>query len=490
MITKQKREEFSSYLEDTSNLKGTASSLYLPQERNEIISMIREWGEKKIPYTISSGRTGTTGGCVPLAGVVISLENLKKIIDIDKEKRTVSLEAGVSLEELEREANKFNLTLRASPTESLAFVGGAISTCASGVRGFGYGSIRNYIKECEVVLPTADTFTLKRGGITSKKRVFDFEQKSKKYQFSLPAYTMPRVKSQAGYFVADNIDLIDLFCGAEGTLGIVTSCTLMLQQIPPHAFDGLVFFKNENDALEFVAEIRALTKNTSLGATSLEFFDVRSLEMLKEKFSFIPSSATAAVYFEQEAKDQKRYNTLLEQWAQLIEKNNASLDESIIAETPKEREKVFDFRHTLPQMINEFLRQHNQIKAATDIAVPWEHFREMYTFYKGKGGESKIHFVNFGHIGESHLHFNFLPKNEEQGLLARKYLTLFCQKATSLGGTVSAEHGIGKIKKPYLKIMYTEKDINEMMLLKKYFDPHCLLGLDNIFGKDILLKTG
>ena len=112
----------------------------------------------------------------------------------------------------------------------------------------------------------------------------------------------------------------------------------------------------------------------------------------------------------------------------------------------------------------------------------------MYAFYKEVAKEADIKYVNFGHIGESHLHFNFLPSNDDEGQRARKYLKKLCQRAVSLGGTVSAEHGIGKIKKPYLKIMYNETEIREMAALKKHFDPHCLLGLDNIFDKELLFR--
>jgi D-lactate dehydrogenase (cytochrome) len=485
MVIKTKKEEFQSYLEDTSNLKGSATLLYIPQEVEEISCIVRECTNRKIPFTISGGRTGTTGGCVPLEGAVISLEKLKKIKDIDKDKKIVYLEAGVSLEELEQEVNRFNLTLRASPTEGLALVGGAVSTSASGVRGFGYGSIRNYVLGIEVVLPTGEIMEIRRGEIFSKNRMFDFEYKGKKIKFLLPSYNIPKVKSQAGYFVNDNMDLIDLFIGSEGTLGIIVSCKIKLQQFPLNIFDGLVFFKKESSAFEFISSIKKLKSSNLLKPASLEFFDKRSLEMLKENYPFIPLSE-AAVYFEQEVERDKDYTPLMEKWASLIESHGASLDSSILAETPEERRKVFSFRHELPQIINEFLRHHHQIKSATDIAVCWDKFLEMYSFYKEVGESSCIDYVNFGHIGESHLHFNFLPRDEEESIRAREYLKVFCQKAVNLGGTVSAEHGVGKIKKPYLKIMYTEKEIREMAHLKKYFDPYCLLSLDNIFDKELL----
>jgi D-lactate dehydrogenase (cytochrome) len=252
-------------------------------------------------------------------------------------------------------------------------------------------------------------------------------------------------------------------------------------------FDGLVFFNKENEALNFVDKIKLLKRNNLSGVISLEFFDRNSLELLKPEYPFVPH-AEAAVYFEQECRNEKEHSFLIEKWAVLIEEYGASLDISLLADTPKEREKIFKFRHRLPQLINEFLRQHKQIKAATDIAVPCENFREMYNFYMDTAKESGLEYVNFGHIGESHLHFNFLPKSDSENLEAKKYLKIFCEKAVSLGGTVSAEHGIGKIKKPYLKIMYDGEQIREMAALKKYFDPYCLVGLDNIFEKELLFK--
>jgi len=485
MIIKNKKEQFLNYLEDTSNIEGNASLLYVPQAKEEISHSIRECRSKKIPFTLSSGRTGTTGGCVPCGGAVISLEELNKIIDIDRDKQTVRLESGVSLENLETEVNKFDLTLRASPTESLAFIGGAISTSASGVRGFGYGGIRNYVMEIEVHLTTGEIMNIKRGEILSKGRRFDFEHKGRRFKFDIPSYTLPEVKSQAGYFARDNMDLIDVFIGSEGTLGVITSCRVLLQKVPFGIFDGLVFFPKEENALEFVNKIKELKRSGSFYPASLEFFDKNSLEMLKQVYSFIPI-ADSAVYFEQETEDDKDYDSLIERWQILIEESGASLDKSNLADTPKERERIFEFRHKLPQMINEFLRQNKQIKAATDISVPGNKFREMYGFYKDIAVKSRIKYVNFGHIGESHLHFNFLPKNELESLRAKECIEVFCKRGVSLGGTVSAEHGIGKIKKYYLKTMYKENEIKEMAALKKYFDPDCLLGLDNIFEKELL----
>jgi len=487
MIIKTKKEEFESYLEDTSNLYGNASSLHIVKSRGELVELIRDFNKHKTCFTISAGRTGTTGGCVPLGGVIISIEQLKNIIEIDKNNKTIHLETGLTFKEIEESAAKNNLTLCACPTESLAFIGGAISTCASGVRGFGYGSIRNYISEIEVVSPTGDIMIIKRGAIFSKKRLFDFEYKGKNFKFQLPSYTAPKIKSQAGYFVHSNMDLIDLFIGSEGTLGVVVAGKINLQDKPDNIFDGLIFFKKETEGLGFIAKIKNLKEKKLLNPTSLEFFDENSLNMLRGEYSFVPA-CECAVYFEQAVGLYDKPNILMDKWVNLIEESFALMEKSLLADTLKERERIFEFRHRLPQAINEYLRNYKQLKTALDCAVPYLAFTNMYDFYKEKAKESGIHYVNFGHIGENHLHFNFLPKTAEESITAKKYMEIFCKKAVSLGGTISAEHGIGKIKKPYLKIMYDKSQIEEMARLKKYFDPNCLMGLDNIFEKEILFK--
>lgn len=183
---------------------------------------------------------------------------------------------------------------------------------------------------------------------------------------------------------------------------------------------------------------------------------------------------------EQEAAAQDEEDILLTKWTKLLGEFRA-LDKSFISDTVAGRQKIFDFRHKLPQLINEFLRSQGQVKAALDCAVSEHNFPRMYEFYKQKGRESGIAYVNFGHIGQNHLHFNFLPKNSQEADKAKKLMTEICVKAVEFGGTISAEHGIGKRKKEYLRLMYSQKDIEQMKKLKKYFDPAGLLGQGNIF---------
>ncbi len=491
MIVKKDKQDMLSYLEDTSNFKGDASLLYIPRNKDEVGEALRECVKDKIPLTVSAAGTGTTGGRVPVEGAVLSVEKLDKILDIDFDASTVRAESGISLQDLEKGLNKHNLTLRAQPTEPLAFLGGVVSTCASGPRSFKYDSIRRYVRGLNVVLSDGRQIFIERGGFFAKNRKFDFtidsSRASMHFEFKLPSYTSPKIKSSAGYFIEDDMDFIDLFIGQEGTLGVITEVELFVQPLVYDIFACIVFFGLEDSALEFVEYIKKMRSRDYLYPCSLEFFDANSLSLLKEDYPSMPSSQ-AAVYFEQEAEGDHSIDSLINYWSKIIEQKGASLDRCWFAESKSSINRLYEFRHRLPQKINEILRANSQVKMATDIAVPDENFRQMYSFYKKVSRESKIFSVNFGHIGQNHLHFNFLPKNSEEAFKAKGYIMELIEKAVSLKGTISAEHGIGKVKKPYLEIMYGKKHLQEMAALKRYLDPHCILGLDNIFSRELLFN--
>ncbi|MDD5070610.1 MAG: FAD-binding oxidoreductase [Candidatus Omnitrophica bacterium] len=485
MIIKTENSDIQSYLEDTANISGRAEILYITESKKDLIEAVSLCRKNKTPLTVVAGKTGTTGGCVSYSGALVSTLGLNKVLNIDQKTSTVTALAGATIESLEGKLNQKGLTQRAIPTEPLATIGGAVSTSASGVRGYGYGSIRNHVVGLEVVLSSGEILAIERGKIFSDIRYFKFNLNSREYCFKLPTYIMPSVKTQAGYYVKDNMDLIDLFIGSEGTLGIIYSVTLKVQKLPYKIFDGLIFFSSEEDSLSFVKTVKSRKKIRLVSPSSLEFFDERTLSFIREDYPWI-QDAKSAVYFDQETLNEEDFDRLLDIWAEIIEQSLALADKTILADTFDQRRKVFEFRHKIPQKINEVLRQTERVKVAADIAVSDDKFDEMYSFYKEQAQLSGIDYVNFGHIGENHLHFNFLPKDEAENRVARDYLKIFCEKAVSLGGTVSAEHGIGKIKKPYLKILYQDKYIKEMVELKKYFDPNCLFGLDNIFDKELL----
>ncbi|MDQ3820737.1 MAG: FAD-binding oxidoreductase, partial [Acidobacteriota bacterium] len=129
---------------------------------------------------------------------------------------------------------------------------------------------------------------------------------------------------------------------------------------------------------------------------------------------------------------------------------------------------------------------HNQRKVSTDMAVPDEEFAAMLRFYQETLRASGLQYVIFGHIGDNHVHVNMMPRTEEEATRAREIYMQFVRRAVSAGGTISAEHGIGKLKRDYLRVLYGDKHLREMAELKRAFDPACILGRGNIFAEEYL----
>jgi len=226
-------------------------------------------------------------------------------------------------------------------------------------------------------------------------------------------------------------------------------------------------------------------RSNSVSASLIEYFDDRALRFIAEKFPETPGGMAGAVFFEQETNAENE-DALLETWNQILEKHNADIDASWFTTTEQDREKMRAFRHALPVAVNERVVRNRQKKIGTDMAVPDGNFEGFLKYYKETLDDSGIEYVIFGHIGDCHLHANLLPKNEEEAERARHLYGRFVAQAIMLGGTVSAEHGIGKLKSKYLYVMMGERYINEMAELKRAFDPNAILGRGNMIEEKFL----
>ena len=484
MIIKNDPDIIKSYLEDTSNITdGRAECVVVPESIEELSGFIKESNGRKMPVTISGGGTGTTGSRIPFGGAILSTENLSKIYGVSRPDMSASVETGVLVDALKDAADREGLFYACHPTEKSASVGGTIATNASGARSFKYGPTRNYVKRLRMVLANGEIFEIRRGEryITKDDCRISLPG-GLKVRIPVGAYRMPDVKSSAGYFIKDGMDLIDLFIGQEGTLSIITDAEIGFVRKPEKILSAFVFFKNEEDAISFAADARS-----RIEALSIEFFDAGCVRLIDEKTGGVPAGAGGAIFFEQETTAENE-SAMLEGWLSLITKYKVSLDDTWVAMNEKDAEKFLDLRHCIPEAMNDMIRKGGHRKISTDMAVPEESFREMVKFYidglEATGVENYI----FGHIGEYHLHVNLLPRSSVDLEKSKELYVKFARKASSLGGTISAEHGIGKLKHRYLEIMYGKDAMMEMMRLKKAFDPNCILGLDNIFPRELLWK--
>ena len=497
MQVKTQPDELENYLIDASNMQGGhAQKLFIPENAEEISEILKEANGEKIPVTASGARTGTVGGAVPFGGYLISLEKLNKIQEIDRENLTATVQSGVFLVDFQKAVEAENLFYPPDPTEWSCQIGGTVATNASGARGFKYGATRNYVRRLEIVLASGEILNLKRGENFADDGFVELEARSgTKIKAKLPTYRLPDVrKNTSGYFSGEKLDAIDLFIGSEGTLGVITEIELKLLPKPESFFSGIIFFENETDLLDFVREVKEFSFETrknlkfkienskSVDASLLEYFDEKALKFISEKFPEVPKEAKGAIFFEQETNAETE-NILLERWNELLEKHHADLERSWFTTTESDREKMRAFRHALPVSVNERVVRNKQRKIGTDMAVPDDKFASFLKFYKEKLDASGIDYVIFGHIGDNHLHANLLPKNAEEAVKARHLYGRFIAQAIMLGGTISAEHGIGKLKSKYLYVMFGERFLNEMAELKKAFDPNFILGRGNMFDE-------
>ena len=508
MLIKSQPDEIQGYLSDASYVHGGhADRAVLPENAEQVAEILGEATTNRTPVTISGAGTGTVAGRVPFGGIVLATDKLDRIKSIvrDSAGGRAMVEAGVRLIDLQRAVESEGLMYPPDPTERNCFLGGNVATNASGARTFKYGPTRNYVTRLKLALPTGELIDLRRGELHANVsgQVSLPLLSGRVIHAQLPSYQMPQVRKHAsGYFVAPGMDVIDLFIGSEGTLGVIVEIEVRLLPKPEGLLSGVVFFDSEDSLLAFVREARerslanrlsssnrgnspTVSEGSVLDARALEYFDVESLRFLRQKYETIPTKAIGAIFFEQETTKSTE-DSLMNDWLGLLERHHALADESWFATNEADQAKLREFRHALPVLMNEWFARYRQRKVSTDMAVPDEAFAGMLRFYQDalRGGD--LRYTIFGHIGDNHVHVNILPRNDDESAKAWEIYLRFIRRAVEVGGTISAEHGIGKLKREYLCELYGEQHLREMADLKHAFDPAGILGRGNIFDQAYL----
>lgn len=418
---------------DASGYTGSPARIVNPVSEAGVIAALREASAAGIPVTIGGAWTGLTGGSIPESGWSLSAGRLNTL---EVHRGYAVCGPGVLLHQLQAAAAATKQFYPPDPTETSASLGGTIATNASGSRSFLYGATRRHIRSLRVILMTGETLFLRRSKVPPK----------------------PPVKNTAGYCIGPDSEEIDWFIGSEGTLGVIVEAEVNLQPVPQSLFAGVVFFGSDEEALCAADEWRTVPH-----LRMLEYMDAASLAFLSD----VPAGARAALLVERDGDD----------WFP-----EGGLDASWFAAGSADRERFRRFRHALPEAVNNLMRKRGLAKLGSDFAVPSSRNREMLAFYRGiLDREFPGQYVIFGHIGEAHLHVNILPETHAQWEKAKALMTACARQAVALGGSVSAEHGLGKSKKHYLPLQYTALEIDAMKALKTRFDPQWLLGPGTLF---------
>jgi FAD/FMN-containing dehydrogenase len=452
------------YLTDASNVRGEADGLLRPETVEEVAAIVRHCQRHSLPLTVAAGRTSTTGGPVPHGGWVLSMERMNRVIAIDHD--FAEAEAGVYLGAFQAEIEAKGRFFPPDPTSRLECTLGAAVACnASGARSFRYGPTRPWIEALEVVLPTGEICEVRRGDPVPS-------------DWPVPAWDEPRVKTAAGY--APPADLLDLFIGQEGTLGVITRVRVRLTDLPAAVMGVLAFFPDRPTAVDFVERARAAARADRAGALSprcLEYLDRACLELAQARVGAVPEGARAALFCEQEVVAAHGEDGHLAAWWEALEASGALVDDTLVTTDPAGQAKLHALRHAIPAGINERVVANGMPKVGTDLSVPDAALSEMMDLYEAAPGET----VLFGHIGDNHLHLNLLPRSADELAEAKAWYLEAARAAVRLGGSVSGEHGIGKLKKPYLAMMVPPEVLASFRALKARLDPAWILGRGTLF---------
>jgi len=409
--------------------------------------------------TIYGAGTGLTGGAVAQGGWVLSTERLKRL---EVQGASARAGAGVTLRELQAAARSAGMFYPPDPTEQSASVGGTIATNASGSRSFRYGSTRRWVRALTVVLASGEVRRWRRG---------------EAIDFAVPSLPAPRSrKNTAGYHLSAGMDWVDLFIGSEGTLGVIVEAELTLLPLPKALIAGVVFLPGDEAVMEAVERWRTIG-----GLRMLEYLDGPSLDLLRPEYPEIPPSAGGALLIEQDPLNESE--AALEEWVRRLEAAGADVERSWFAAAEADRERFREFRHALPETVNRLVRRRGLMKLGSDYAVPPEHNARMLAYYRRRLDEEfPGAYVVFGHVGDAHLHVNLLPSTRADFDRGRELMLEFARRSVALGGTVSAEHGLGKRKAELLGIQYSGEQIRAMQALKRRLDPKWILGRGNLFA--------
>jgi D-lactate dehydrogenase (cytochrome) len=517
------RSEYPTYLTDESKLSPEPfDHLFFPLDEPELAAVFKEMAARNISITVAGARTGLVGGCVPRQGALVSLENFDRVLAVYYDQPAaewrIRSQCAVNLRSLGSQiaAKNFPDVERCGdpsslgaldrfrqepagyfyppdPTEMSASLGGTVATNASGARTYRYGPTRDWVRGIRVMLPNGEILSIPRGKyFASPGGAFTvYDSKGNDIKITLPSYPMPRTKNTSGFFTAPQMDLIDLFIGSEGCFGVITEVTVALLE-RKEKISLVQFLASDEQALDIVA---ALRKEGNIRLDFLEFYSGSALALLRRRqqqdpkavdMPTIPHQAGAALFFEFDfnpMSDKLDYSAL----EKTLTGCGARLSNSWAAYENREIQRLKNFRHILPETINSIIaerkKQYPELhKLGTDLAVPDERLDDMWRIYKDALDHADLQWVAFGHIGNNHVHINILPQNGAELQKGLELYGQFAAKAVEFGGTVSAEHGIGKMKIKFLALMYSPGQIEEMRAVKLAFDPEWRLNPGNIFS--------
>ncbi|MGB8657930.1 MAG: FAD-linked oxidase C-terminal domain-containing protein [Candidatus Zixiibacteriota bacterium] len=435
-------EEKLCYSYDATNKSFLPDAVVLPRSTDDVVRLMKFAHQHKIAVVPRGAGSGYTGGSLPVrGGIVVSFEQMTKVLELNKEKKYAIIEPGVVTQEFADYVSKFGLLYPPDPS-SLKFstLGGNVAECAGGLKGRKYGVTKNYVLGIEAVL--SDGEVIKTGILDGGN--------------------------------GSSYDLTGLVIGSEGTLALVTKIALKLLDKPQFEETVLASFSRMEDAAEVVAAITASGVIPSI----LEFIDGDTLKCVLEyvKLDNIEKSE-AVLLIEVDGNDKNEVQEELQRVLDICrEKRAKSLD---VAKTKEDKDKLWKVRRS----ISASLLRIAPTKVNEDICVPASKLPPMVQAIKEISKKNQVSINTFGHAGDGNLHVTFMcdSRNHEQMERVEKAVDELFRRTLDLGGTLSGEHGIGVTKAKYLEWEVGKEGIELMRKIKSAFDPEQIINPGKMF---------
>ncbi len=434
------------YARDASeNLYFPPTLLALPKNTQEVSQLIVFCHHHGIPVFPRGAGTGLVGGSLAdREGLMVSLEKMNQIKEIDSQNFTATVEAGVINYDLQMALAPFDLFFPPDPSSwQSSFIGGNIATNAGGPRAVKYGVTAKWILNLEVVL--ADGSIIWTGANTFK---------------NVTAYSFT-----------------SLFIGSEGTLGIITQAVLQLAIKPKYEQSMLVSFHHLKESAKAISKIF----QAGLEPSTLELMDKSVLQEIQkyepEAVPFFPSNTAAQLLISYDGNEENQIFQQLEKTYTLL--SEFSIEEPFIAQTKSEQDRIWKTRRNMA----EILRTHG-FTIEEDTVVPRAQLPNLISFAHQLGQKYGVEMVCYGHAGDGNLHIRIRhPKYaySYQNTEIEPIIEELFKKVVALGGTITAEHGIGLIQKKYISIALPEANIKAQKAIKTALDPKDILNPGKVF---------
>jgi D-lactate dehydrogenase (cytochrome) len=480
-----------SFLSDAAHVPGgTAEGVVFPRSVDELAAVVRT----ATRLLAVGAQSSLTGGATPRGDVVVSTRALSELAQPDGS--TVCAGAGVPLAELQRFLSGRDLYYPPVPTFDGAFVGGTIATNAAGAATFKYGVTRDWVVGVTVVLADGSVLDIRRDDVrASDAGVIEIDTgKGNPISVTIPTYEVPKLpKVSAGYFTEPHLDLVDLFVGSEGTLGVIASATLRVKRRPRRCV-ALIVCASEAQALAMTTTLRAEAAAVEpLDVAAIEYVDSRSLTLLDDSTfaaAGIPRPRRHQTVLLVQIETEGDPDTALGRLDAAVQAAGVVHD-PVVALPQDERTaaRLFELREAVPAAVNARIgaakvRAGDAIqKMAGDFIVPFEALPSALTFYREAFERRDLDYAIWGHISDGNLHPNVIPRSPKDIEKGRDALREMARRVMALGGAPLAEHGVGRnsLKQEFLRAMYGDRGIEQMRAVKRALDPENKLAAGVLF---------